>query len=439
MLKMTKARLDGLHWLLVGSVLFLLESFAIIYSSPTAGQDFKPIYYSVRCLIQHGDPYNESDVLRIYRAEGGAPLADESARLLATVHIYPPTTFPIALPFAMLPWGPAHVLWLALTAGGLILASFLAWDLGANLAPVLSGVLVGFYLANTVVLISSGNPSGIAISLCVVAVWCFVRERFIPAGILCLAFSLAVKPHDAGFFWLYFLLAGGVYRKRALQTLLATVVISLPAVLWVWRVTPHWIEELHSNMLELFAGGLGHPGPVALGPTGLVNLQEVISIFRDDPRIYNPVSYLVCALLLLPWAFVTLRSRPSPKRVCLALAAIAPLSLLPVYHHLYDAKLLLLTVPAFAMLWVEGGLLGWLALLVNTVGFVSTADWPAAFLFGFINKLHLPSTGLSGQILTVVLRWPVPLILLVMGIFYLWVYARSCSVHASPQSLTPEP
>ncbi len=340
------------------------------------------------------------------------------------------------VPFAMLPWGPARILWLTLTAGSLIFASFLAWDLGANYAPVLSGALAGFSLANDVELISLGNPSGIAISLCVVAVWCFLRERFIPAGILCLAFGLAVKPQDTGLVWLYFLLAGGVYRKRALQTLLATVVLSLPAVLWVWSVAPHWMQELHSNLLELFVPGtIDYPGPAALGSMGLVNLQEVISIFRDDPRIYNPISYLVCALLLLAWAFVTLRSRPSPKRNCLALAAIALLSLLPVYHHLYDAKLLLLTVPACAMLWVEGGLIGWLALLVNTVGFVLTADWPAAILFGRVSTLHLASTGLSGQILTVVVMWPVPLILLVMGVFYLCVYVRRCPADTSPQPL----
>ncbi len=118
--------------------------------------------------------------------------------MVATQHIYLPTAFSLTVPFAMLPWGPAHILWLTLTAGGLIFASFLAWNLGANYAPVLSGALVGFFLANSVELITLGNPSGIAISLCVVAVWCFLRERFIPAGILCLAFSLAVKPQGAG-------------------------------------------------------------------------------------------------------------------------------------------------------------------------------------------------------------------------------------------------
>ena len=274
------------------------------------------------------------------------------------------------------------------------------------------------------------------------AVWCFLRERFVPAGILCLAVSLAIKPHDTGLVWLYFLLAGGVYRKRALQTLLAAVAISLPGVLWVWQVAPHWMRELHSNILAFSVhGGINDPGLASTGGHGLdmlISLQTAISVFRDDPRIYNPASYLICAPLLLLWAFVTLRSRPSLARAWLALAAIAALSMLPVYHRQVDAKLLLLTVPACAMLWAEGGLIGWFALLVNTAGFVLTGDIPWAILLGFINNSHLPATGLSGQILMAVQVFPAPLILLVMVIFYLWVYVRRCSAHApSPAAAEP--
>jgi hypothetical protein len=104
--------------------------------------------------------------------------------------------------------------------------------------------------------------------------------------------------------------------------------------------------------------------------------------------------------------------------------------MLPVYHHLYDAKLLLLTVPACAMLWAEGGLVGWLALLVNGAGFVLTGDIPWAILLSLISKLQLSTNGLTGQILTAVQVLPTPLILLVMGVFYLWVYVRRCDLQS---------
>lgn len=420
---MKKARLDGLYLLLLGSVLFVsIGSVAALAGSDAMG-DFTLVYYQARCLFQHGDPYRPSTTLHAYLAEGGKPTLPLHD---LTSDLYPPTTSVFVAPFAMLPWAPARVLWMIFTAGIFILAAYLMWDLGANHAPVLSGCLVSFLLANSISLLITGNPAGIAISLCVIAVWCFLRDRSVWAGILCLAVSLALKPHDAGPVWLYFLLAGAPYRKRALQTLFFTTVLGLAAIMWVTPIAPNWVEELHSNLLVNSAPG----GPSDLGSgrghtAGMViNLQSVISIFRDDPRIYNSASYLVCGALLLAWSFATLLSRFSPARARLALAAIAPLTLLVAYHRTYDAKLLLLAVPACAMLWAEGGLTGRLALVTTTVGVVSTGDYPLIIPYILAKNPHWDTAGFFGKILSVVLIRPIPLILLMMGIFYLWVYAR---------------
>ena len=109
--------------------------------------------------------------------------------------------------------------------------------------------------------------------------------------------------------------------------------------------------------------------------------------------------------------------------------------MLPVYHRQNDAKLLLLTIPACAMLWAEGGLIGWIALLMNTAGFVLNGDLPWVILLSLEGTLHLSGTELSNQILTVVQVFSVPLTLLAMGIFYLWVYVRRCYEHASTPAL----
>jgi hypothetical protein len=162
----------------------------------------------------------------------------------------------------------------------------------------------------------------------------------------------------------------------------------------------------------------------------VISLQTVGSLFRDDPRFYNPATYFLAGLPILLWIVVTLRSRFTTERACLALAAISALSMLPVYHRQYDAKLLLLTVPACAMLWAEGGMLGRLALLVNTVGFVLTGDLSWMAILGLISKLFPPTTGLSEHILAGAQVFSAPLVLLIMGVFYLWVYVRRCSEHA---------
>ena len=437
---MTRARLDGLYFLLIGCAVFLLLGAALRTGAHAPMLDFRAVYYPARCLMQHCDPYNESEVLRVYQTEGVyASLDTAKERMMASRYGYLPSAFSFTVLFALLPWWYAQALWTALTIGGIILASFLIWTIGANHAPVISGCLIGFLLANSEVLAIQGMCAGIVISLCVVAVWCFLRERFVPAGILCFALSLAIKPQDTGLVWLYFLLAGGVYRKRAWQVLVAAVLLSLPALLWVWHLSPHWIQELHSNILALSAhGGLNDPGPATSGARGLaavISLQAVLSAFWDDPRIYNPASYLICAPFLLAWVIVALRFRPTAARVWLGLAAIAAFSVLPIYHRQYDAKLLLLAVPACATLWAEGGLTGRLALLVTAAGFLVTGDLSSAILMGLINHLHLNTAGLAGRILMAVQVFPAPLTLLVMGIFYLWVYLRRSSAKAPPEPL----
>jgi hypothetical protein len=430
---MTRTRRIGLFWLLLCSGIFVVWGSVIEHASPGRMTDFNAVYYGARCVIQHSDPYKAGEFLRVYQVDGGkipsGPIMSRSFLRAVPVCINLPTSLFFIAPFTMLAWGPAHVLWMILEAGCLIFAAFLMWNLAGNYAPGISLFLICILLANSEGLFQSGNLAGITISLCIVAVWCLLNERFIPAGILCLAVSLVLKPHDTGLVWLYFLLAGALYRRRALQTLVVVLVLCLPAILWVSHVAPHWIQELHSNILSTSAhGDLNDPGPATLigndNPASIIDLQSVISVFRDDPRIYNPVSYLVCGALMLAWSIKTLRARFSTASAWLALAAIAPLTLLVTYHRPYDTKLLLLSVPACAMLWAEGGPIGWIALVVNTVGVVFTGDIPLAILAILTKNLHADTTGLPGKMLTVVLTRPVPLVLLAMGIFYLWVYVR---------------
>jgi hypothetical protein len=332
------------------------------------------------------------------------------------------------MPFALLHYGPAHELWMTLIAASFLLASLLMWDVGAAYSPVVAGCLVGFLLANSELLIFSGNPAGIAVSLAIVAAWCFVRERFVYAGMLCLVISLAFKPHDAALIWLFFLLAGGTYRKRALQTLALFLVFALPTVLWVTHLSPHWVQEVSANLLPLSAhGAMNDPGPASSGGHGLgmiTDLQTVISTFWDDPRIYNPLSYFICAPLLVLWMLVTFRNRPSTSRAWFGLAAISALTMLPIYHRQYDAELILLTVPACLIAWSRGGWIGKLALAVNALAFVIIGDIPWTILIAIVQRIPATQGSVSGRLMMMVQVFPVPLMLLVTGAFYLWLYVR---------------
>jgi hypothetical protein len=427
-LNTSRAQAAGIAWLILGSAVFLLIGISLERTSPVSMRDFKIVYLGTRCLIQNLDPYRESDELRIYQAEKGEiPTEPNNGLRFLTVFIYLPSVFTFTTPFALLAWGPAHVLWILLTAACFISAASLMWQACIRCSPALLGGLICFFLATSELLLEVGNAAGIAVSLCVIAVWCFFQNRFVTAATICMAFSLIIKPHDAGMVWLYFLLAGGTHRKRALYTLGVTVILCLPSVLWVSHVAPSWTQEMHSNLVATTAhGGMSDPGPDGLRPAShgaqLVSLQTVLSVFWDNPRFYNPASYSVCGVLLAVWFVVTLRSRPSPSTTWLALAAIAALSMLPTYHRQQDTRILLLTIPACAMLWSEGGAIGLLALLMNIAGIIFTGDIPLQLLAILADKLGASSASLSGKVLMVLLARPAPLILLIMGIFYLWVY-----------------
>ena len=324
--------------------------------------------------------------------------------------------------------GPAHLLWITFTAGVFILAAFLMWEIGVSYAPKVSLLLICILLANCESLFCAGNTAGLVVGLCVVAVWCFIQERFVGAGVLCLALSLAIKPHDSGLIWLYFLLAGGIYRKRALQSLVITLVLALSAFLWLSHVAPHWLQDWQTNLATISApGGINEPGLNSL--TGrsafvVIDLQAAISVFLDNPRIYNPASYLVCGALLLVWSICTLRSNFSRARAWFALAAVTAPTMLVTYHRPWDAKLLMLTVPACAI--VVGR--------TRPDSLDSTAgDWRGVrvawrsfpWRFSAIFQVgHLSTKGILEQMRTLLLMRPASLILLVMGIFYLWVYVQ---------------
>ena len=192
------------------------------------------------------------------------------------------------------------------------------WKVGADFSPGVSLFLVCLLILNCEVVFAGGNTGGLVAALCVVGAWCLLEERFVPAGILCLAIGLAIKPHSAGLLWLYFLLAGGLLRKRALQTLAVVCVFGLASLLWISRIAPHWMREMSSNIALLSGqGGNNAVGPGSFGMSHadlVIDLQSALSVFWDDPRIYNPVSYLVCGILVLVWAIATLRLRWSPKK-----------------------------------------------------------------------------------------------------------------------------
>jgi hypothetical protein len=422
---MTRARTDGLYLMLLGGTIFVAMSFLLVIVGKAPLHDFRTAYYSGACLLEHCDPYSENDINRLYSKEVPLPSVPDRDRIVVTKNIYLPSAFPFTVPLALLPEKLGLELWILAIAGSFLLATFLIWKIAANHAPLIAAALLCFCVANSGSLIYFTNPAGFVVPFCVLAVLSFVYDRFVPLGIACFAIGLAFKPHDGGLIWLYFLLAGGLYRRRALQTLAVVAALSVPALFWVRHVAPNWLHEFSANM-SAFSG----PGDMndPRGPHGacmMTNLQTVTSFFWINPRTYNFATYLVCVPLLLGWIYVTLRAKRTDANTWFALASIAAFSVLPIYHRQYDAKLIILAIPALAILWRKRDRLAWAALGVTAIAFFFDGDFPWVIFFQFASKLHLLDSGANQSLGLVLADFPVPLSLLAMNGFYLWVYARS--------------
>ena len=135
---MTRTRRVALTWILLASGISIWWG-SSIGQSANGWVDFRAVYYGTRCLLDHHNPYKVSELEQVYRAEGGERPAETIATLQAVVlYVNLPTSFLFVAPFAMLPWGPAHLLWMTLTVGVFILAAFLMWTLGSSYASDVS-------------------------------------------------------------------------------------------------------------------------------------------------------------------------------------------------------------------------------------------------------------------------------------------------------------
>ena len=419
------ARIAGLTCVVLGAIVFLWWGIALESGTSSRMLDFRTMYYNVRVLLNHQDPYNTLNGEHIAMDEGEKPRVSRISVPSEITCVYPPSALIVNVPLGFLRWGPAHRLWMVLNGGGLVLSGLLLWNIAAEFAPLLAGMLIGFLLANSEGLLFQGNVAGIVVSLCIVAVWCFVKDRFVIVGVLCMAASLAIKPHDSGFVWLCFLFCGPRLRKYALQALLVTALVALSSVVWVSRVAPGWTGELKANLAAVSARGEGNdPGP-ASGSTTIantdINLQSVFAVIEDEPAFYNPLSYATVGVLLAMWLIAMRRIPLTPLRLWIAMAFLSALTMLPVYHRHHDAKLLLLAVPACAMIWVRNRSRGIAALLITLFAVAMISDVPRAILTRLESSIPFSYATASGKFFMILLARPAPLAILLMSIFFLWL------------------
>ncbi|MFP5234262.1 MAG: glycosyltransferase family 87 protein [Acidobacteriota bacterium] len=429
---MSKRKVEGLYLFAAGAVLFLI--LGCLWRSDQLFRmcDFKAVSYAAQALAHHQNPYSEHVLQGIYYSapENYAMRSTPPQYLRSvTLCVNLPTTVMFFVPMALLPWKVATVVWPALLGVSLILAGWLMWTVASDWSPLVAGVLLFLFFSGSQSQVETGNLAGIAISFCICGAYCLIKQKYVPIGVVCLGLALVCKPQDAGFVWLYFFLAGGEHRRRAWQILALSAAFFLPAALWMYHVSPHWLQELRANLLSTSAPGqvnspLAMVEPACHGAM-IVSLQTVVGIFTARPILYNGIVYILCAPFILLWGAAVLRGRPSQERDWMGLAAIVPISMLVCYHRQHDTRLLILAIPACAILISRPRGAARLAVIASAFTALVSSN-PLLELFGAATfALRHAAQGLRGELLTAILARPVPLAMLIQGACLCLLFAQS--------------
>jgi len=356
-------------WMTVlGAVLLVVMCTKFAVRGPwrglSGGNDFDTLYTQGRAWL-HG--------VQIYERTAVAQAMKGSGRERFNTPSYPVTSSVVMAPFSWMPWTEARATWVAFN---LLLVALQVWALIAAFSFPWTEPRTFFFLAMVVGLapyttgFGVGNP-GMAAGLCAVLSICANRlNRPRLSGVL-LALAGAFKFHVAAPVFLYYLL---VRRWRVFLWGLASL-----AALTV--VAIGWLAVQHVDLLESWrlwrASAMRLTGvseDVAfrrftdLYPYrfGMINLHVLLHCFTDNYRLVNALvpGFGIAAGLAL--AALTWKQRNDLGRLA-AVSALAVLSLLVVYHRLYDAALLVLPIAwAFEAIRSGSGRWGWIVLIAST-------------------------------------------------------------------------
>ena len=137
-------RIAGLLCVALGSIILVWCGFSLQAHSSKRMLDFRVIYYNLRVLLDHKDPYNALNGEQLAMEDGEKPRVYPVPLPSEITCIYPPSALVVNAPLGFLHRVPAQRLWTALNGGGLIISGFLLWEIAAEAAPLLSGLLIGF-------------------------------------------------------------------------------------------------------------------------------------------------------------------------------------------------------------------------------------------------------------------------------------------------------
>jgi len=343
----------GVVFLLIAATAEFLARGPVRIEQSDGWNDFVSPYIQSRLWVHGEDPYRSGNLVRFWPASATIPqfVLRESGdnRLVERRGIpspYPPTTFVLLAPLVLLPWKAALGIWITVNVfavGITLLALAKVAGIGLSTLQGLLFLALCVGLAPVQTGLATANPAILGIALAVVALWFAARRQDAFCGLM-IAGSMCLKPTIGVCFLFFYLVAR---RWKVVAT--ACGVSALIALVAVGRMLGvSWFTSYAILTKHMFAGGsindFSTANPIWFQ---MVNLQGPVFVMTQDAWLANLIVLLVGISLLAAWTVLRLSSE-SEVGDLLAVSALSMVSLLPTYHRLFDASLLILPI-AWAM------------------------------------------------------------------------------------------
>jgi hypothetical protein len=216
------------------------------------------------------------------------------------------------------------------------------WDWRTLAVVVLTILLEPLHIG-----LANGQPAVPAVALTVIALWLSSVDRQVLGGIA-LAVATALKPQLAGPFLIYFLWLG--QWKLSAVAVGVGIALTLAAVIPMQAHGLHWLQGWVTELKYAeVPGGINDPRRKDGGRDDMLHLQLFFHAFTDNGLIATGLAWTV----VLSTGAAMLSIARGGKDLLGVMACFAVLSLLPLYHRLYDAGILVVPL-AWAVMNITG-------------------------------------------------------------------------------------
>ncbi len=355
------------------------------------GYDWEMIYGGSRAMLEGQNPYNYDQVITGLE-ESGSLAEDSRSRRHPDqfMLLYPPPTYLVMAPLALLPADASYLTWLALSTLLLIpfvlvlrtLSKGLETEQPNGSAEGGTSTITSRYALELILVavlffapihtgLRFGQTTLVALLLSLLALLGAKRNHPWLAAI-CLTLALVLKFQVAGIFW--FVLLVNKHWRVPMISLLGTLAITALAVWRLESIAPDWYMQWRAN-LDYFSTHLASIGPTNPVRWQLLTLGYPLEVWLGNENLAHILCWLTVFVGLL-WSLAVYYRKQVPQALLWLLAMLCVLSFAVTYRRTYDAVLLF---PALA--WI---IAVWPRL---------TPRWPMVVMLAALAVFLVPGSG----------------------------------------------